>query len=209
MKAREPYRSAGRHYHTWSHVSACTDTLRSFPCATPQAVFLALVFHDAVYVPGAPDNEAASARLAGEALRVASRLSPERIALIQQCVLATASHLPDPGASPDVLGVIDIDMSILGADAATYDAYSEGVMLEYCPAVASRQAFIAGRLAFLRSLHRAPAIFHTAEGVRRWDAAARGNLRREIARLEIEQTFASRALGVAIAIARGAKRLFR
>ena len=56
-EAREAYRSPGRHYHTWAHVEDCVEKLRAMPVDEPRRVFLALVFHDAVYVPGRKDNE--------------------------------------------------------------------------------------------------------------------------------------------------------
>jgi predicted metal-dependent HD superfamily phosphohydrolase len=52
-EAREAYRSPGRHYHTWGHVEDCVEKLRTMPVESPRTVFLALVFHDAVYVPAA------------------------------------------------------------------------------------------------------------------------------------------------------------
>ncbi|MGZ8183831.1 MAG: HD domain-containing protein, partial [Methylobacter sp.] len=57
------YNEPGRFYHGWAHLTHC---LREFDRAasqmqTPDAVELALWFHDAVYVPGAADNEQRSA----------------------------------------------------------------------------------------------------------------------------------------------------
>ena len=62
--ARESYAGPGRHYHTWTHVLDCVAKLRDFTCDSPRAVFLALVFHDAVYVAGRQDNEERSTELA-------------------------------------------------------------------------------------------------------------------------------------------------
>src|SRR5258706_16295203 len=67
-RAHSAYQSPGRHYHTWEHVLACVEHLRSMSCESPRTVFLALLFHDAVYVAGASDNEEQSARLAREVL---------------------------------------------------------------------------------------------------------------------------------------------
>jgi predicted metal-dependent HD superfamily phosphohydrolase len=54
-----------RHYHTLAHIRHC---LREFDQAAslmdhPDAVAMALWFHDAIYVPGAMDNERRSAGL--------------------------------------------------------------------------------------------------------------------------------------------------
>ena len=58
------YETPGRQYHTWEHVLECFAHLRAFECAAPRKVFLAILFHDAVYAAGRPDNEAESAALA-------------------------------------------------------------------------------------------------------------------------------------------------
>jgi predicted metal-dependent HD superfamily phosphohydrolase len=73
--AREAYASAGRFHHTWGHVLDCVEKLSSFP-DSGRAVFLALLFHDAVYVPGRKDNEARSAALASDVLRRYASLEP-------------------------------------------------------------------------------------------------------------------------------------
>ena len=59
------YCEPGRYYHDWTHLKHC---LREFDRAAarmeiPDAVELALWFHDAVYVPGGVDNEQLSADL--------------------------------------------------------------------------------------------------------------------------------------------------
>ena len=60
-RAREAYDVPVRPYHNWQHVEACVSQIDSFACEHPRSVFLALVFHDAVYVAGRTDNEANSA----------------------------------------------------------------------------------------------------------------------------------------------------
>ena len=58
----------GRAYHTWSHIQAFSrhfQTVAEGPgWEHPVEAFMAIAFHDAVYVPGAKDNEARSAALA-------------------------------------------------------------------------------------------------------------------------------------------------
>ena len=63
----------GRHYHTLQHLSECLTLFADVAhlAERPGEAAIALWFHDAIYVPRAPDNEARSAVWAAEALRAA------------------------------------------------------------------------------------------------------------------------------------------
>jgi predicted metal-dependent HD superfamily phosphohydrolase len=186
--ARQCYQSPGRVYHAWSHVVDCADKLRSFRCDSSRNVFLALLFHDAVYVPGNKQNEELSAELATQLLKEHSSVAPDDIAEISRFIRATQHHqLPPDEKSLDIQVTIDIDMSILGAAPDAYRAYADGVRREYCPAVTSEALFTAGRAVFLSNVLAQPAIFHTAEGVARWEGSARENMARELDALRAGQ----------------------
>ena len=182
-EAREGYRTPGRHYHTWEHVLDCVEKLRLMPVEAPRTVFLALVFHDAVYVPGRRDNEALSADLAGDILREHTAIPEGEREAIRKIILATRNHWPQTGSSHDLRTALDIDMSILGSDRETYDAYVANVKREFVPAAASEAQFRAGRAAFLSRLLLSRAMFTTEEGKVRWQAAARANVALELAEL--------------------------
>lgn len=197
--ARSAHETAGRHYHTWEHVHECVEKLRTFPCPDPAIAFAALVFHDAVYVPGRGDNEARSADLA--ASHLSAILDPAGVAEVQGIILATKLHrAPDGGAV--LQAVLDIDMSILGAPRERYQRYAADVKREFCPAVATEGRFRIGRLVFLRSLVRTAQIFSTAEGAARWDAPARANIAWEIAHLESQQGLLARVTTAAAEVFR-------
>ncbi len=178
--AYEAHRSPGRHYHAWSHVQDCVEKLRTFRAGNPRAVFAALLFHDAVYVTGQPDNEERSAELAAGELAKHSDWPQDERDEVTRMILATKHHRTDEGTG-DVGVMLDIDMSILGADAQAYRRYAEGVMREWVPAVTGAWRFRFGRRSFLKGLLRSERIFSTDEGVRRWEAAARRNIASEIA----------------------------
>ena len=180
VRAHEAYASPGRHYHTWRHVLDCVEKLGSMPCDEPRAVFLALVFHDAVYAAGHEDNEAKSAELASQVLREHAELAQGEVERIEAMILATKTHAPPPEASRDLCVALDIDMSILGAPPERYEAYVEGVRLEYMPAVVTAEQFAEGRAGFLARLLELPAIFSTPEARGRWEGAARANIAREL-----------------------------
>ena len=183
-EARRAYGSPGRHYHTWEHVLDCAAKLRDFPCGNPRAVFLALLFHDAFYVAGDTQNERHSADLARKVLGAHSRVPAEEVAEIERFILATCTHVVPPDErSADLRAVIDIDMSILGSDEEKYRRYAARVRSEWCPSVVDGEGFRKGRAAFLRGVLASPRIYSTQEGGRRWEAAARANITRELSEL--------------------------
>jgi predicted metal-dependent HD superfamily phosphohydrolase len=183
-EARRAFGSPGRHYHTWDHVLDCTGKLLDFACDNPRTVFLALLFHDSIYVAGDTTNERKSADFAREVLRAHSRVTADEIAEIERCILATCSHVVAPDErSNDLRVVIDIDMSILGASEEKYRRYASAVMREWCPSVVDEQGFRRGRAAFLRGVLASPAIYSTEEGARRWESPARSNMTRELEEL--------------------------
>ena len=182
-EAREAHRSPGRHYHTWDHVLDCVEKLRAIPVEAPRPVFLALVFHDAVYVAGRADNEALSAGLAADVLGEHAGLPQAELEAIDAIILATRHHVAPAGATRELRVALDIDMSILGSEPGRYDAYAEQVRREWVPAAATPQAFAAGRAAFLSKLLASAEIYATDEGKARWEASARENVARARARL--------------------------
>jgi predicted metal-dependent HD superfamily phosphohydrolase len=191
--AHECYQSPGRVYHAWSHVADCVDKLGTFPCDSGRRVFLALLFHDAIYVPGNSDNEEQSAEEATRLLKQHSSLPDGEMAEISRFIRATKHHRVAPGEkSRDLQATLDIDMSILGAPAETYRAYAEGVRREYCPAVTSETLFAAGRAAFLSNVLAQPTIFHTVDGIARWESTARDNIAGELDSLRASQGLLSR-----------------
>jgi predicted metal-dependent HD superfamily phosphohydrolase len=98
-----------------------------------------------------------------------------------------------PGASDrDLEATLDIDMSILGSPPEAYRAYAAGVRREYCPAVTSEWRFNVGRMAFLSKVLEQPRIFHSTEGIERWERPARENIAREIDALKAGQGLLAR-----------------
>lgn len=174
------YREPQRRYHGLTHVLRVLRTIDELVAAVPvadaTAIRLAAWYHDAIYDPTAPGNEAASARLAEQSL-AALGVEGERIARVRRLVLATAGHEP---ADTDEAVLVDADLAVLGADPATYTAYALGVRQEY--AHVDDQAWRAGRAAVLRSLLHRPAIFTTAP-MREREARARANVTAELAGL--------------------------
>ena len=162
-------------YHVLAHVLACLDELnRSRDLAEDaDAVRAALWFHDAVWEPARPDNEAASAALADSALSAAC-VSEARRRAVHALILATRHDRV--AEDPDPRLVADIDLAILGADPGDYDRYERAVRREF--GQLSDEAFASGRAAFAAGMLARPCIYATERYFRRLEAAARANLAR-------------------------------
>ncbi len=140
------------------------------------AVQLAAWFHDAVYEVGRSDNEEKSARLAEEMLTWTA-VHPSVITEVARLVRLTSTH--DPSQADDNGSVLcDADLAVLGSDRHRYADYVADVRAEY--AALDDMAFRSGRAVVLQQLLSLHSLFRTPEGHRRWEAAARANIQREL-----------------------------
>ena len=124
------YSGKGRHYHSQEHVAAC---LRHFDSCVDQIsqsreVELAIWFHDAIYKPLVGGNERKSAEWATSFLS-ANGATGDEVARVHRLILVTEHNAPTQTRDESIL--VDIDLSILGADPKTYDAFERGVRDEY------------------------------------------------------------------------------
>jgi predicted metal-dependent HD superfamily phosphohydrolase len=169
----EPHRA----YHDLRHVLACLQgaaAVRSL-LAAPAAVELALWYHDVVYDTHRGDNEERSAAFAAEQLRDLPAGVVESIGAL----ISTTRHDSAP-ATADGRFVVDIDLSILGAPPAVFDAYETAIRREYrwVPAPLYRRK----RREILQTFLDRDRIFAT-DHFAVLEPAARANLARSIARL--------------------------
>jgi predicted metal-dependent HD superfamily phosphohydrolase len=171
----EPHRA----YHTAAHIA---EVLRWFDAIAddvgwddPAAVYLAVLFHDAVYDPLAKDNEARSAVRAREL----AGAGPRTCELIE----LTAQHGRIDRADHDAALFLDSDTAILGASPDAFDAYDAAIAVEY--KAVPETVYRAGRRAFLETMLVKPRIFLTDYFHDRLDAAARSNLARRLGTVSI------------------------
>ncbi len=171
------YREPQRHYHTLEHLHECLR-LWDRVChlaQEPSEVALALWFHDAVYDVKAHDNEQRSAAWAAT-VGQAMGLSPARRARIEALIMVTrhdaAPHTPDEQL------MVDVDLSILGAAPARFDAYEQQIRAEY--AWVPGPVFRAKRRDILKMFLARDPLYHTAALDERLTVAARTNLRRSL-----------------------------
>ncbi len=177
------YAEPPRAYHSFAHVTEVlthADTVLSGPGFThPAETYAAILFHDAIYLPGAKDNEARSADLARR--RLPAHLPALDLDRVQHLILLTARHgqLDPTTLDLDTRHFLDCDMAILGASPATFDAYDAAIRQEYQGHV-NPILYALGRRRFLTKLLDAPRIFLSDFFHTRLDAPARDNLRRAL-----------------------------
>lgn len=181
--ARAFYAEPLRGYHDVRHLDELVALAREHTPDLDDAEQLALLFHDAVYAPGAPPrtNEQLSAlamRATVSQLARERRLDPipstdiERAARI---VEATAHIDPPP---PEAARVCDLDLWRLAAPWPAFVENDRGIFREYRHLYASDEAFAENRRAFCRRFLERPAIYATRYFRDRFEATARDNLKR-------------------------------
>jgi predicted metal-dependent HD superfamily phosphohydrolase len=176
----EPHRA----YHTAAHIAEVLgwydQVADEVGWRDPAAVYLAALFHDAVYDPLAKDNEARSVELARRL--AAGACTPAQLDRSVELILLTARHgAVDPAAlDADAAHFLDCDTAILGAAPDAFDAYDAAVAIEYRQV--PEAMYRAGRRAFLTAMLARPRIFSSDLFHARLDAAARQNLARALTR---------------------------
>jgi predicted metal-dependent HD superfamily phosphohydrolase len=175
---RDRYSEPHRRYHTLQHLEECFDAYGGAreTAERPGEVELALWFHDAIYDVHRRDNEARSAAWARgsvEAAGLEAGVGERAYAL----VMATR-HDAAP-STPDAKLVVDVDLSILGADALRFDEYESQVREEY--AWVPEAVFRRERRRILEGFLGRPRIYLTRYFHATHEARARFNLQRSIA----------------------------
>jgi predicted metal-dependent HD superfamily phosphohydrolase len=183
-RVREAYATPGRAYHGPAHVASVLrgyeEVAREHGWIHPAEVFLALLFHDAIYWAGAADNEEKSAAFAQ---REIERWLPPRTVdpeLVGRLIQLTAHHgsLERRAVTQEEALFLDCDMTILGASPQEFEAYDRQIAEEY--AALRAEAYERGRREFLQRLLERQHIFLSEFFEQRLDAAARANLRHRL-----------------------------
>jgi predicted metal-dependent HD superfamily phosphohydrolase len=185
QEIRRAYGEPHRHYHTLEHVGRSLELLDGVRdrLARPPEAELALWLHDVIYHPQAGDNEARSAAYAQDLLQAGEVAAPvgERVAALIMATRHVAGAGPAAaGDDPDTAYVLDADLSILGAPEPEFDRYEAQVRREY--AYRTDEEWRRGRLRVLAMFQARARIFLTEE-FGRFEAPARANLARSLARL--------------------------
>ncbi len=184
------YATPPRAYHHAGHINQLMVHFREVACGPgwhrPADVWLALLYHDAVYEAGRGDNEARSADLARQHFDrwlVGVDVDANHVAAL---IELTARHGHIDGAelgegpdADDARHFLDCDMAILGAPPDTFAAYDRGIAAEYRGHVPA-WLYKLNRKRFLKALLQRPRIYLSDFFHQRLDAQARINLRRAV-----------------------------
>lgn len=174
----EAYRQPHRRYHNLRHLEQVLASLGAFgpPLAEHPAAAWAAIYHDVVYEPLLPGNEAKSADWAAADL---ARLgaSATLIEEVRGLILATANHL-QVEAQGDLATFLDCDLLILASTPEEYDQYRKAIRAEYQEV--PDELFRTGRRAVLERFLAAPCIYRTPRIHELHEAQARRNLEREL-----------------------------
>lgn len=175
------YAEPQRKYHNIDHIAAMLRLLQEAGITDP-AAYWATLYHDAVYLPGARNNEKLSAVMAKSAMTLLY-IEPNISALAVRIILATKKHVLSE--CPITQAVLDADMAIMGADVATYQQYRIAIRGEFSrvPAV----LFKIGRVNFLDKLLKLPQIFGNDWFYEKFENSARLNIAGELAEFAKKQ----------------------
>lgn len=188
VRLRAQYDGMGHAYHNWAHIQAMLADFERVRAqiANPAAVETAIYFHDAIYVPGSGTNEADSADLMAHWM--AGRMNAATLEAARDLILATASHvvadLPDVLAADCAL-LLDMDLAVLGAETAIFEAYDAGIRSEF--ASVPWEIYRPARRQVMQGFLERERLYLTETFHRSHDRAARENLTRLIHSLAVSE----------------------
>ncbi len=171
------YSEKQRHYHTLSHVENCLKQmdLLSNLVSDKFCIEVSIWFHDVIYDPKRSDNEELSAANAQDFLQ-SIQLSESQIQKITSLILLT-KHPSNP-QTDDEKYLIDIDLSILGSSADTYELYETWIREEY--AHVPWEKYKEGRKEVLNSFIQTDYLYFSEFFREKYEAQARQNIVRAI-----------------------------
>lgn len=183
------YNETQRAYHTLRHIQQLFiefDEIGHY-LHEPHIIALALYYHDVIYDPTRSDNELRSAAYAVKTLT--RYLTDNQCQYIYALIIMTATHqldeLTDHQKRSDAVYLLDMDLSILGAQWCEYERYVQAIRQEYVhvPIMDYR----IGRITVLEKLLAHPQIYITEYYHERLEMQARDNIEREITLLRASE----------------------
>lgn len=192
------YAEPHRHYHTIGHITHGLHELGAYERVmdwdgvstgeypTPAGYLeLAWWYHDAIWVPGTPDDVERSAQLARESLSRAG-LDEVWIQHVESLIRWTRhERIPDRDSLQGV--IVDVDLSIFGQPVSIFNAYEQHVREEYVEvAGVPDAAFRSKRAGILQGFLDRQRIYTVHFFAEQYEYQARENLQRSILSLTKE-----------------------
>lgn len=176
----QQYSEPHRRYHTLDHIRYCLsqlDRVRHL-ASDPDAIELALWFHDIIYDPTANDNELRSARLFKSLL--GGYMSDERAGRVYRLIIVTEyPSEPDDG---DEKLMVDIDLSSFALPWEEFMRDTHAIRSEF--AHLPEERFVAGKLKFLNAMLARSRFYLSDYFHDRLEERARSNIERHIRDIE-------------------------
>lgn len=180
QEIEKKYTTSRRHYHNLQHIEALLQLCEAYSAQLHDrdVVEFSVFYHDIIYNVFRKDNEPRSAQVAVKRLQALS-VPTQKIEQVKIYIEATQTHTVTDAVKhiPDLQLFLDFDMSILGAEWANYEAYTQQVRREY--RIYPNKLYYLGRLQFLEHCLRAEFIFKTDVFRELYEAKARKNMAEE------------------------------
>ena len=178
------YAQPHRGYHNAGHLDELIVLAREHTPDLDEAEQLALLFHDAVYVPGAAkgDNERLSAVLMKATVATLTR-ADQTLAMSAgdlARVPASSRRRRIPRSAAEAARICDLDLWRLASPWEAFQQHALGIRHEYLHLVTDEPAFWAARHAFYELMLAKPRLFATDYFVERFEETARSNMRRAL-----------------------------
>ena len=169
----DSYNKPQRYYHTLDHIEHCLSLFDkiSSKLQSPQALELAIWFHDVVYQPGATNNEQLSADQFMQTTK--NRFDDSLRNTVYQHIMATL-HLHSEMNHADTKYMVDIDLSSFGLPWPEFIHDSENLRREM--AHLSNADYCRKQSAFQQALMDRPRFFRSDYFYQNYESQARQNL---------------------------------
>ena len=184
------YQTPTRFYHTIEHVCDVIQHYRDVKSLglwhRPNEVYLAALYHDAIYEYGAKDNELRSAQIARACLQEWYDEYKIDADYVAHLIELTARHgsLTSQDVNTEESLFLDCDLVIIASPWERFSLYQSQIEREYTQ-VYSRLLYRVGRQRFLRSLAKKERLFLSDHFHERYDQQARANLKRALSWINV------------------------
>ena len=175
------YGEAHRHYHTLDHIEHCLGMFEqcSHLVERPDALELAIWFHDIILQPGRHDNEA---RSADYYLELTDGIQSDDTRHLVSRLIMNTLHNGDSIEDADGIYMVDIDLSSFGLPWEDFLRDSRNIRAEN-PQLSDSQYFI-NQTGFQRSLLARERFFLSDFFYQRFEKQARANVERYFEHLD-------------------------
>ncbi|WP_290698999.1 hypothetical protein [Lacinutrix sp.] len=173
------YTNKTRHYHNLSHIYNMLIQAEDLKPEIQdlEALQFSIWYHDIIYKSSKKDNEEKSALFAEKRLKTIN-FDENRIKIIKKLIVSTKKHELVLNKNLDNTYLLDLDLSVLGADWETYQKYIQNIRKEY--KIYPDFMYKPGRKKVLLHFLERETLYFTETYRNKYEVQARKNLTKEI-----------------------------